>query len=58
MSFMPLVWHLLLCYSTLNGRQGLGQRENSLNSAKDIESAHGDVLASFLMSVLPFSIIS
>lgn len=24
-------------------RQGLGQRENTLNSAKDIESAHGDL---------------
>ena len=28
------------------------------DSAKDVESARGDVMASFLMSVLPFSIIS
>ena len=37
--------HLLICYSTLNGRQGLGLRRNALDTAKDLESAHGDCLA-------------
>lgn len=31
--------HLLICYSTLNGRQGLGQRKNALDTAEDLESA-------------------
>lgn len=28
-------------------RQDLGQRENALNSAKDLESAHGDFFGLF-----------
>lgn len=39
-------------------RQGLGQRENAFNSAKDLESAHGDFLAFPPMSVLLFSTTS
>lgn len=51
---MPLVWRLLICYSTLNGTQGLGQRENALSTAKDSESTHGDFFG-FLLSALLFS---
>lgn len=45
--FFPHHW-CGLCYissSTLNGRQGPGQRENVLNSAKDVESHLGDFSA-------------
>lgn len=40
---------------TLNGSQGLGQREKALNLAEDLESAHSGFLASFWMSALFFS---
>lgn len=60
---MLLVWPMLICYSIWNGRQGLGQRENALNTAKDLRVGPwwflGFLLSptSFLMSALLFSTI-